>query len=104
MVECKQGLAERAHKRADAIHHAEQYRLKAARLEVELEKAKGDLESQLSRQNLEKIVHDGLMKGVVCRPVLINFCFSSLGANAILCWLCRFRCASSQTLAEPQGV
>lgn len=68
MLGSEQGLVKRTHKRVDVIHHAEQYHLKAARLEAKLKKAKGDLENKQSQQNIEKIVHDGLMKGNVFQP------------------------------------
>ncbi|RCV11265.1 LOW QUALITY PROTEIN: hypothetical protein SETIT_2G172600v2 [Setaria italica] len=46
-------LAERTHNRADAIYRAEEYRLEAERLEVELRKAKEDAIEQIRQKDQE---------------------------------------------------
>nr|XP_034589989.1 uncharacterized protein LOC117852129 [Setaria viridis] len=51
--ECKQNLVARAHKKADAIQKAEEYRLKAQQLEVDLKKAKDYAVEQLKQKDLE---------------------------------------------------
>lgn len=62
----------------EAVLHAECLCFKVAYLEVELEKAKGDLQRQQSRYDIERTVHDGIMRGTMCRSVLINFAFAIL--------------------------
>lgn len=64
-----QGLAEHAQKRADTIHQAKHYRLKAVRLEDDLKKAKEDAVRKDLDHTLKEEVLTSHLRGTLCQPV-----------------------------------